>query len=218
LHTENVSDDDKIRAAVIAQLAKPAVEQSAAALLTKEFKYEVLMWCGIVGGALTLFSNLSGVLKLADWARFLAENWKGWTHALWVWLFGWLGIDLAPDLTPVLSFLLFWSLLTIGQVITFRRTIKGAKINTMHHDRSFTLISWRMVLWLVLTPIIYFIWVLLIPSAFFVSWLPTPASASAALWIYSPLVITVMIFTRHKLYAVLISVLVASFWAIISLS
>ena len=92
MHTENVSDDDKIRAAVIAQLAKPAVEQSAAALLTKEFKYEVLMWCGIVGGALTLFSNLSGVLKRADWARFLAENWKGWTHVLWVWLFGWLGI------------------------------------------------------------------------------------------------------------------------------
>jgi len=84
LHTENVSENDKIRAAVVAQLAKPAVEPSAIALLTKGFKYELLTWVGIVGGALTLFTNLSAVFKLADWARVLVQHWKGWTHAFWV--------------------------------------------------------------------------------------------------------------------------------------
>jgi len=42
LHTENVTEDDKIRGAVVAQLAKPAVEPSAWALLTKGLKYELL--------------------------------------------------------------------------------------------------------------------------------------------------------------------------------
>src|SRR5262249_37148153 len=88
LHTENVSENDKIRAAVVAQLAKPAVEPSAVALLTKGFKYEVLTWVGIVGGALTLFTNLGAVLKLA--AGILVQHWKEWTHAFWVWhLVGW---------------------------------------------------------------------------------------------------------------------------------
>jgi len=96
LHTENVSEDDKIRAAVVAQLAKPAVEPSAMALLTKGFKYELLTWWGIIGGALTLFGAISSVLKLAPWAHILIDNWKQWTHAFWVWAFGWLGIHLHP--------------------------------------------------------------------------------------------------------------------------
>src|SRR5215472_12039947 len=70
MHTENLEASQLIRAAIVAQLAKPAV------LLAKGFKYELLTWVGIVGGALTLFTNLSAVLKLADWARLLVQNWK----------------------------------------------------------------------------------------------------------------------------------------------
>jgi len=76
--------------AVVAQLAKPEVEPSAVA--TKDLKYELLTWFGIIGGALTLFGNLDGVLKLADWARLLVQHWKEWTHAFWLWAFSWLGI------------------------------------------------------------------------------------------------------------------------------
>jgi hypothetical protein len=137
LHTENVSQNDKIRAAVVAQLAKPAVEPSAVALLTKGTKYELLTWVGIVGGALTLFTNLSAVLKLADWARVLVEHWKEWTHAFWLWAFGWLGIHLSPEWTPLLSFLSFGSLPTIGQAFQFRRTIKTQPILDKYQGKSF---------------------------------------------------------------------------------
>ena len=104
MHTENVGSTDLVRAAVVAQLAKPAVEPSAVALLTKGLKWEVLTWWGIIGGAVTLFTALSAVLKLADWARLLVQGWKEWTHAFWLWAFAWLGIHLAPEWTPVLSF------------------------------------------------------------------------------------------------------------------
>ena len=143
LHTENVSEDDKIRAAVIAQLAKPAVEPSATALLMKGFQWELLTWFGIIGGAVTLFSATSFTLTLAPLARRLVEHWKEWTHAFWQQAFGWLGIHLAPEWTPVLSFLLFWSLLTIGQVIKVKSTIKnqqGADIEPLPF-------SWRQALY-----------------------------------------------------------------------
>jgi len=125
MHTENLEANQLIRAAVVAQLAKPAVEPSAWAFLTKGFKYELLTWLGIVGGALTLFTNLGSVVKLADWARLVVQHWKEWTHAFWVWSFSWLGIHLPPEWTPVLSFLLFGSFLTIGQAFQFYRTIKN---------------------------------------------------------------------------------------------
>src|SRR5262249_12845023 len=106
MHTENLEASELIRAAVVAKLAKPAVEPTAWASLTKGFKYEVLTWWGIIGGAVTLFGAISTSLKLADWARLLVENWKQCTQAFWLWAFGWVGIHLPPQWTPVLSFLL----------------------------------------------------------------------------------------------------------------
>jgi hypothetical protein len=139
MHTENVASTDLIRAAVVAQLAKPAVQPPAWALLTKGFKYEILTWFGIVGGALTLFGNLDAVLKLADWAQLLVQNWKEWTRAFWLWAFGWLGIHLPPEWTPVLSFLLFGSLLTIGQAVQFKITAKDNLIEDKYQNKSLQL-------------------------------------------------------------------------------
>src|SRR6476659_5975801 len=65
MHTENVGSTDLIRAAIVAQLAKPAVSQSPFWQITSTFKYQALTWIGIVGSAITVFSNLSGVLNLA---------------------------------------------------------------------------------------------------------------------------------------------------------
>src|SRR5262249_39981361 len=96
--------------------------------------------------ALTLFTNLSSVLKLADWARLLVQGWKEWTHAFWVWAFGWLGIHLPPAWTPVVSFLLFGSLLTIGQAVIFRSTIKIQPTVDKYQEKSFQLVSWRTFL------------------------------------------------------------------------
>src|SRR5262245_1698636 len=123
MHTENLESSELIRAAVVAQLAKPAVEPSAITLLVKDFKYELLTWFGIIGGALTLFTNLSAALKLSNVARILVEHWREWTHGFWVWAFGWLGIQMPPVLTPILSFLLFGSLLIIAQAFKFRKAI-----------------------------------------------------------------------------------------------
>jgi len=204
LHTENVGEEDKIRAAVIAQLAKPAVEPSAVALLTKGFRYEVLTWVGIVGGALTLFTNLSAVLKLADWARVLVEHWKEWTHAFWLWMFGWLGIHLPPEWTPILSFLLFWSLLTIGQAIQFKSKIKNQPIKDEYQGKSFKLISKQTFACTVLLLLLS----ILVPFPNRIEGIP--------LYCFIPASIPV-VFARHRLYAAVVNGLMAIFFILLAL-
>src|SRR5262249_45975462 len=67
VHTERLEDRPKILTAVVAQLSKPQIRPSALWLASKTLRYQALTWIGIIGGAITLFSNLQGVLNLADW-------------------------------------------------------------------------------------------------------------------------------------------------------
>jgi hypothetical protein len=239
LHTEDIGQEDKIKAAVVAQLAKPAVEPTAVALLTKGFRYELLTWAGIVGGALTLFSNLGAFLKLADWARILVQHWKEWTHEFWVSAFGWLGIHLTGDWPPALSSMLFCSLLIVGQALQFRRTIKAQKIGDKHQGKSFQLISWRTLLWLISTLLFGFWWQ---SYAFVVITLMqrtlTPDFlkeflgeifysdtvydilhiGATVLISATPLAVIGIMFARFRLHASIAIVLMVSFWGIIAVS
>jgi hypothetical protein len=222
MHTENVASTDLIRAALVARLAKPAVQPTAWASLTKGFKYEILTWVGIVGGALTLFGNLDAVLKLADWARLLVQNWKEWTHAFWLWAFGWLGIHLPPEYTPVLSFLLFGSLLTIGQAVQFKRTVKNQLIEDKYQGKSFQLRTGLMVgiytligtiVWLPVLFVIAFVYRL-------ISGKDPPFESPVAIVLIElvfPLVIVVIRFAKHRLHAGLSICLMIIFWIIITL-
>ena len=42
-----------------------------------------LSWMGITGGAITVFSNLETLFKLADWARWLVDTWRHWLTLVW---------------------------------------------------------------------------------------------------------------------------------------
>jgi TIR domain len=226
MHTENIGSTDLIRAAVVAQLAKPTVEPTTWALLGKGFRYELLTWVGIVGGALTLFTNLGAVLKLADWARVFVEHWKELTHAFWLWAFGWLGIHLPPEWTPVLSFLLFGSLLTIGQAVKFQITIRSKAIVEKNQGKSFQLITRRAILCMICTLIAGIVW--------FYGWgyilsavlsdrlerglpLPIMMIAIAGTLIFLPMSMLVMMFARDRVHAFMASFLMGISFVIITL-
>ena len=66
MHTENVTATDLIRAAVVAQLSKPAVAPSTLWLASRTMRLQLLTWAGIIGGSITIFSNLRGLFSLAD--------------------------------------------------------------------------------------------------------------------------------------------------------
>jgi hypothetical protein len=219
MHTENVASTDLIRAAIVAQLAKPAVQPTAWALLRKGFKYEILTWVGIVGGALTLFGNLDAVLKLADWARLLVQNWKEWTHAFWLWAFGWLGIHLPPQWTPVLSFLLFGSLLTIGQAIQFKITAKDQLIKDKYQGKSFELRAALLVgIFTLISMIVWFPLTDSIPDNYYLRIYVSRDNLilpSEMITFVLPLVILVTGFARDRLNAAVSICLMVIFWTII---
>jgi hypothetical protein len=117
MHTENVTDTDLIRAAVVAQLSKPATAPSTLWLVTRTMRLQLLTWAGIVGGSVTIFSNLRGFLNLADWARWIATHWHEWTRAFWTAAFSWIGIHIHHSFVPLLSFTAFLVMVVIGTIL-----------------------------------------------------------------------------------------------------
>jgi hypothetical protein len=215
MHTENLEASQLIRAAVVAQLAKPAVEPSAVALLTKGFRYELLTWVGIVGGALTLFGNLDAALKLADWARVLVQDWREWTHAFWLWAFGWLGIHLPPELTPLLSFLLFGSLLTIGQAVKFKNTIHNRLVDK-YQGKSFQLISLQPML--AVFGMFAATFSLISIYRYFIINPPAYLGYITSVGVYIIPVGMIVLFARHRFHAAISAGLMLTFFLIIAIA
>src|SRR6185437_1408133 len=101
-------------AAIVAQLAKPAVAPSKLWLVTRTLRLQLLTWGGMVGGAITLFANLRGFFTLADWVRVLVTSWLDWAHAFWSFVLGWIGFSVPRDVVPILSFAAFVTMLVVG--------------------------------------------------------------------------------------------------------
>jgi hypothetical protein len=99
---------------IVAQLSKPTVQQSPFWQITSTLKYQVLTWIGIVGSAITLFANLSGVLGLADWAKEIVAHWHVWSHIVWGWAFISIGVKVPKYLAPTISFIVFTTILVVG--------------------------------------------------------------------------------------------------------
>lgn len=127
MHTEDLSKRELIRAAVVAQLAKPAVQPSEWWLATREARYVLLSWFGIVGGSITLFANLHTVLGMADWARYVTKIWR--EAALWLWrpVLSWMGVNVTAYLASVLTLCAF--ILSIAISVRLR-TGRGPDFDT----------------------------------------------------------------------------------------
>jgi hypothetical protein len=70
-HTEALQHSAKLLGVISARMAAPPPTP----IVAKQFKYHVLSWAGVVGGAITMLNNLGGFLELANWARWLLAYW-----------------------------------------------------------------------------------------------------------------------------------------------
>src|SRR5262249_12896505 len=114
MYTENIGSTDLIRAAIVAQLAKPGIPVSQFWQITSTFKYQVLTWIGIIGSAITGFGGVSTILDLADWARELVAHWHEWTQMFWGWVFSLIKVHVPREFVPLISFLTFSATLVLG--------------------------------------------------------------------------------------------------------
>jgi TIR domain len=170
MHTENVGSTDLIRAAIVAQLAKPSVSQSPFRQITSTFKYQVLTWVGIVGSALTLFANLNGVLDMADWARELVDHWRDWSQVFWGWAFSLFRFKVPKEVTPVISFAVFAMVLVVGVNLSYRRATKKS-------GRTHSAMPIKRKLWVFIGGVVViFIWDVLVFTKVLVTYLGVPPS------------------------------------------
>jgi hypothetical protein len=114
MHTEDLSRLELIRAAVIAQLEKPHARPSALWIASKTVRYGLLTWLGIAGGAITLFTNLRGLLDFSEFARLIVTHWQEWTHAFWQFAANWLGLSVTPHWATLLSLASFSIMTAFG--------------------------------------------------------------------------------------------------------
>jgi hypothetical protein len=140
MHTENITSLELIKGAVVSQLAKPVIPVSPFRQVTSAFQGQFLTWIGIVGGAITLFTNLGGVLNLSDWARQLVVHWHDWMATFWVWAFSWTGITVPKVVTPVLSFLFFAAMMSYRLNRFSNGRQRASVVLTFRNSRLFLLL------------------------------------------------------------------------------
>jgi hypothetical protein len=93
----------------------PKISTSATPDVTaSNIKGVVLSWFGIVGGAITLFSNVSTLLDIANWARWLVYQWKLWTLAIWQFMLSWAQIEVSAFMASLLSLIFFIGVLALS--------------------------------------------------------------------------------------------------------
>jgi len=82
--------------------------------LVQAFKHSILTWLGILGGALTLLSNLQGVLDLAKWADRLILIWSELVTPIISGLIELFGIRVSTEANSMIAMAIFVSFIAIG--------------------------------------------------------------------------------------------------------
>jgi hypothetical protein len=189
MHTENITSTDLIRAALVAQLSKPAVAPSAVWMATRAIRLQALTWAGIIGGSITLFSNLKGLFTFADWARSLITHWHDWTQTLWSWLFAMIGIQVPTLLGSLLSFSVFTTMLVIGTIFRTRIVLRAEHRNmsTGYWQQFKRFLLWSITYSICIFTILVLVYVTLpaiSPKALLLFFMISAEGLSSALIIY----------------------------------
>ncbi|MGO8501741.1 hypothetical protein AB9F35_09625 [Rhizobium leguminosarum] len=82
--------------------------------MIQTFKHSVLTWLGILGGALTLLSNLQDILDLAKWADWLIQKWTELVTPIVSGLIELFGVRVSVDATSMIAMALFVSFIAVG--------------------------------------------------------------------------------------------------------
>lgn len=77
-------------------------------------KIDLFSWFGILGGALTLFSNLQGFLDFTAWAEWLTEIWALYVVSVWDVVFERFDLKLETQALMMMTMAIFVSCLALG--------------------------------------------------------------------------------------------------------
>ena len=78
------------------------------------------MFVGVVGAAISIFTNLDGLIKLAKWAKLISYYWHSYLGSAFSWVANLIGLEFPPNLTGVTAFCLFIASAGIVTLIEIR--------------------------------------------------------------------------------------------------
>ncbi len=117
LHTQEFDDFPAILAAVEKRIAAP----KSSRYLLKNARYQALLWFGVFGSAITFFTGLESVLKLANWASWLSLFWADLCGSAFVQAFKVFAIDFPKELVVPATTMLFVFSTIIGSRLVASR-------------------------------------------------------------------------------------------------
>src|SRR5215471_11207203 len=82
--------------------------------LARELCGQIIVWIGIVGGALTLVNHWGNFITLADWMHSPASHFSEIMYSFWNSLAKLLGFSIPRSLSPLLSFNFSYIGITVG--------------------------------------------------------------------------------------------------------
>ncbi|WP_049764710.1 MULTISPECIES: hypothetical protein [Chelativorans] len=103
----------KDAASVVASVQTNCATETPSQIITVA-RSSLMSWFGILGGVLTIFSNLQGILDLARWAHWLAGVWTTYAVGFWRAIFGVFGIRTDADATMMICMAAFVTMIALG--------------------------------------------------------------------------------------------------------
>ena len=121
----------------------------------------------------------------------------------------------------MLSFLLFGSLLTIGQAVQFKRTFRNQPIVDKYQGKSFQLISLRTffcLISLLFAQLPFWLHYFLLPLVLFALFSEKTVGYLFGLSMFIAPSVIIVLFARHRLHAAVSTILITTFFTIIALT
>lgn len=110
-------------------------------------KHCMLTWLGILGGALTLLSNLQGILDLAKWADYLVNKWANVMAPAVQSLTGIFDVRVSAEANSMIAMALFVSFIAVGARVENEFKVEKREVHPVLWSNIF---NFRVLLALVL--------------------------------------------------------------------
>jgi hypothetical protein len=120
-HTPHVSKTSNLIESIRERIESPTLDGYPVRQGILVLKHEALYFLGVMGGALSVFVNFEGLIKVARFSQWIVNHWREITRAAWVWAFSWLHIKVPEALVGPLTFLVFMASLTFAGLFDRRR-------------------------------------------------------------------------------------------------
>lgn len=132
LHSVPIDDELAVLAAVEKQVRTPTPIWVG----LKSTYREMLMFLGALGAAITIFTNLEGLIRLANWASWVRHYWNFYFGSFYSWLASLINVEFPRELTGMVTYVLLITFSVLGVRMKYRGNLQETSDRELKHGSS----------------------------------------------------------------------------------